>query len=409
VLTSLSGRVTVAYDSLAVAGAKVALVEPFPYRIVDGPVITDADGRFQFESPPVGDWYLFVFADSVFMFDTADARVSIRWGSQVTRDIEMIRSELWGMSPRTIAGRVTDAGTGEPIAGAFVSGIFAIVYHSFVGISIDVEDVTDAEGRYSVTPVNMFVDKLGLIHPLGVCKEGYAPFYVTNVRVPDDPDSVYVLDVALERLARGTRVRGRIVDPSGRPLADLPVALDYADIPLDSLLASAPVTGTGDASDVPVLGTTMRTDTNGRFEIRDLARGTYFVDAAFLPDDGWVGRWDESGVFEITDTEVIDVGDIYVLPAVVPLSPANGEIVHNPRPVLRWKSVPGADRYGLSAGPGHSLNYERSIRGSTEHQFDFDVPAGTHVRWTITAYRTDTPFDEVIAEFEAVQAFTVSQ
>ena len=408
--TSLSGHLTVVYDSVAVVGARVALVAAFPYRVVDGPVTTDTDGFFRFDNPPAGDWYLFVFADSVFMFDTDNARVSVRRGAHIARDIEMVRSELWGKTGRLITGRVTDARTGRPIAGAYVSGWMGSVYHNFVGITIDVETLTDADGRYAVAPINIFLYPPSRVsHPLGVSKEGYAPFYTMSVPVPEDPDSIYVLDVALERLGGGATARGRIVDTNGRALANLPVALDFVGIPLDSLFGGAIPAGGDDGSNVPLLGATLRTDSKGFFVFRDLTPGTYFVDAGFLPDDGYVGGWDEAGVFEVTGPSAIDLGDIYVLPALVPLSPANGAVVHDPRPVVRWKAIPGANRYQLSAGGGHFLEYTRDIVGATELRFDANISAGTHVRWIVRAYRTASPYDEVIAEFEAVQLFIVAE
>jgi hypothetical protein len=91
---SLSGHVTLLYEGLGVARAKVALVEAVPYRVVAGPVTTDTEGFYTFLNPPVGDWYLFVFSDSAFVFDVADARVTIPWNSSVTHDVELIRSEL---------------------------------------------------------------------------------------------------------------------------------------------------------------------------------------------------------------------------------------------------------------------------------------------------------------------------
>jgi hypothetical protein len=406
--TSLSGQVTIASESVPVAGAKVALVEPLPYRVVDGPVTSDAQGRFQFENPPVGDWFLFVFGDSVLMFNTGDARVSVRRGQRIEHNIEMIRSALWGTSWRRIVGRVTDAQTGDPVEGAYVSGLFPNVWPNFVGISIDSEDITDADGRYEVAPVQWFTGS-SIFYPLGVARDGYAPFHVMDLPLDADPDSLYVLDVALERAGDGATVRGRVVDPAGKPLANLPVALDYSGIPIDTLLGNGPVKGDDDPGNVPLLGSTARTHPDGTFEIRDLIPGTYWLDAAFLPDDGYVGGWDDSALFEIAGTEVLDLGDVYVLPALLPLAPANGATVSDSRPVLRWEAVPGADRYELHAGPGHYLNFERDITGVTEFEFDFDLPPGTRFRWTIQAFRTATPFDEVVAQFEAVQAFTVAE
>jgi hypothetical protein len=244
VLNSVSGQVTASYNSAPVAGARVAMVDPFPYRVVAGPVISDDTGRFEFKNPPIGDWYLFVFSDSLLMFDTDDARVTVRRNQRIRHDITMIKSDLWGTNPQRVVGTVTDARTGAPIEGAFVSGFAFAVWHSFVGISIDVEDMTDADGHYSIVPMNL-TDGTGgdPSHPVGVSKEGYRPFYTMDVPVPEDPDSLYVFDVALERLGGGASARGRIVDPNGQPVAGLPVALDYSTIPIDVQGRNQPAAG----------------------------------------------------------------------------------------------------------------------------------------------------------------------
>lgn len=405
----LSGHVTMLYDSVAVVGAKVVLVDALPYRIIAGPVITDTDGYFAFDNPPRGDWYLFVFADGRLMMDAADARVSIQRISPVTRDIEMIASDLWGGGNRFIAGRVTDATTGDPIEGAYVSSFFWTVWHNFAGIVIDAEDVTDAGGRYQVAPINLMIDTstFRIINPVGVSKEGYAPFYMMDVPIPD-VDTTYVLDVALERMGSGATLRGRIVSEGG-PVPGLPVGLDFVGIPLDTLTVNNVSKSGGEARRVPLLGSAVRTDATGRFRIEDLAPGTYFIDAGYLADDGYVAFYDEATQVEIHGDEVVDAGDIRVIPALLPISPPNGAVLHDTRPVLQWEAVPGADRYHLSAGAGHSLSFDRDIVGATEFQFESDIPVGLHVRWLITAYRSATPYDEEIAKFETLPTFSVAE
>ena len=68
-----------------------------------------------------------------------------------------------------------------------------------------------------------------------------------------------------------------------------------------------------------------------------------------------------------------------------------------------------ADHYRLSAGKGHLLVFERTITGPPEFTFESDIPPGTHVRWIVTALRTATPYDEVLARLEAVQVFTIAE
>jgi hypothetical protein len=404
VLNSVSGQLTVTGNSAPVVGARVAMVNPLPYRVVAGPVISDDTGHFEFKNPPLGDWYLFVFSDSLLMFDTDDARVTVRRGQRIKHDIAMIKSDLWGNNPQRVVGTVTDAQTGAPIEGAFVSGFAFAVWHSFVGISIDVEDVTDADGRYSVVPASVFGNPGSA--QLGISREGYQPFYMLDVPVPMDPDSLLVLDIALERLDGGASARGRILDPNGHPVAGLPVALDYSTIPVNL----PPAKGETDPQRVPLLGKTVRTNAQGFFEFTELSPGTYYVDAGFLPDDGFVGGGDDP-LFEITDEGIVGVGDLHVIPAMAPLSPANGSTVTDPRPILRWQAVAGTDHYQVSTGAGHFLSSIANVSGTTQYQFPEDLEPGTHMRWIVSAYRmVDTdygPLPELIGSFETVQAFVV--
>ncbi|MDH4337877.1 MAG: carboxypeptidase regulatory-like domain-containing protein [Candidatus Krumholzibacteria bacterium] len=402
--TSVSGHITMAYSGAPVIGARVALVEPLPYRVVNGPVTTDNNGHYSLGNPPAGDWYLFVFSDSALVFDTDDVRVSVRRGQRIKRDIEMMRSELWGMNPPRIAGTVTDARNGRPLEGAYVSGFAFATWHSFVGISIDVEDMTDAAGQYSVVPMEVF-NSPGTAQ-LGISKEGYAPIYMLDVPLPADPDSVLVFDVALQPADGNSAIHGRVVDVNGRAVDGLPVALDYTTIPYPP--RNGPAKGDDKPQRVPVLGASLRTDAKGVFEFNDLPPGTYYIDAGFLPDDGYVGSVADDPIFEVAGDELVDVGDLRVVPAVVPLSPANGSTGVDRRPILRWEPVPGADSYQVQAGTGHFLDLSRTVT-EPEFQFEEDFAPGARVRWYIRAYRDADPFDETIAESEVAEMFTVAE
>ncbi len=110
-----------------------------------------------------------------------------------------LRREVVLTTGRTISGLVTDAATGEPIAGALV------MTHG-----VERPAVTGPDGRYEWPgyPTNRFGEMNA--NPLRCRAEGYADLALV---VPIDTD---VLDFAL---LRGTGIAGRVLDEGGRPVA----------------------------------------------------------------------------------------------------------------------------------------------------------------------------------------------
>jgi len=404
----LHGYVTSLVDSTAMAGASVSLVEAVPYRVVAGPVMTDVDGHYAFPDAPVGSWYIFLHTRNYFMFDTADPRVTVEPGKTVQRDIALVESELWDDNGDHFAGIVTDAETGEPIVGAYVSSTAFSVTNSFFGIPFN-EAITDSLGYYRVQVSSWLVGAPGRIaHPLGVTKEGYAPFFDSDIPLLDPmTDSTYTVDVPLSRSDTRGVIRGRVRGPRGY-LANIPVAFDYSTFPLTDILADASKK-THDPQPTSLLGASVRTDASGRFAIGHLAAGTYYVAVAFLPDDGYVQLitsidLEHRVLIELEEGEERDIGTVDVVKAIRPIAPPNGAILTDHSPTLRWTSVPGATWYRLSAGSGHLLDFIRDM-DVPAYMFDTELPPGTPIRWTVTAYDGTVR----VATFEAVSTFYISR
>jgi hypothetical protein len=347
----LHGQVYSMTDSSVIAGASVSLIDAIPYRVIAGPVSTDDTGHYVFTDAPPGDWYLFVNSGNHFMFNPASARVSIVPGRPVQRDIRMIRSDLWDDDAK-FAGVVTDARTGAPIAGAFVSSMMVEMGNSFLGVPVQ-EAITDTEGRYQIGASSWIIGvdlALGVVNPIGATKEGYAPFFLLDADLPNtSADTTYIMNVALHpSVSRGV-IKGRVRYRTTY-LGGIAVGLDYSTLPVPA--GEQPKTN--DARTTSLLGSAVRTDSQGRFEISDLAPGTYFVDVAFLPDDGFMLSEVERDrvVVELEIDERIDLGTLQIVKTLVPVYPLNGASIGERTLTLRWTSAPGADRYRLSAGTG---------------------------------------------------------
>ncbi len=99
---------------------------------------------------------------------------------------------------KEIAGTITDADTGEPIAGCQVA--------TFAGIGCDIRAVTDARGRYRLAGVPRNERGQSVL----VSPPGGTPYLGLNPRAADTEGLAPVrLDV---RLAKGAVVTGRVID-----------------------------------------------------------------------------------------------------------------------------------------------------------------------------------------------------
>lgn len=155
---------------------------------------TDADGKFRFERLPSGPYWCDIDPDEAARPDWIES--SLAPGETQT--------PTWPCDAGVeLSGVVTDAATGEPIAGARVGE----------GWTFDKAVRTDAAGRYTMRG---FGGKL--VHDIHAEAPGYPPVRIDKEGSAAGPVQT---DFALER---GVRVVGRVVDAAGKPLPNAYVA-----------------------------------------------------------------------------------------------------------------------------------------------------------------------------------------
>ena len=387
-------------DSMPLAGARAALVQGIPYEIVAGPVDTDDDGHFEFHNPPIGDYYLFLFTPDHLMQDAWDAQVHIEEGDTLSLDIAMIPSGLWDGDGARAQGIVSDADTGEPIAGAYVSSINGILFNPFMGIPLSAECVTDSTGYYSVELFTIVDENNYLIGTyVSASKEGYLPVSHFLGLIPQD---TVPLDIVLARDTATGTIRGRVVVRGG-PVSGVPVGIDCVEAP--------PVAAGKDNGDgpqlVPLLGKSTVSGVDGWFRITGLSAGSYTIECAFLPDDGYAIVAGSYGYPILSEGQTVNLGDMEVAVAIRPIYPEPGSVIQETLPEFRWEAHPRADFYRLWASVGHLMN---SYTTNTNHwTSSFPIPPGTSIRWIVTAYEGTENYGIELSSFETTVSFSVSE
>ena len=170
---------------------------PIAAFTIDGVLQNDPEGRFRLPMVTAGPQKILIAAPGR---APLLHRVRVRPGAR--RDL----GDIVLGAPREIHGRVTEAGSGEPIAGAhvFVARSLDQINNAAHGGGIDLlpTAVTDAAGDFTVSAPQGEV-------PLVV---QHARYQQAVVEVVEGQDRA---DIALER---GATVRGRVLDVAGRPL-----------------------------------------------------------------------------------------------------------------------------------------------------------------------------------------------
>ena len=222
-------------------------------------VTTDAAGRYRFDHLPAGPGLQLSLSKLGYLRDARPLRLPAGRSEAAGLDVTLKPRPHGG----SVRGVVTDA-RGKPVVGAELTNVG--------GSSDEVRRATtDAEGRYLLDDV--YGGTTG--HEFVVRAEGCAPQAVAFK--PGPAAAPAVADVAL---GHGHRVRGRVLDPAGKPVAGVHVAFGE---------------GHNGLGGVGGVGGETTTDAEGRFQFTSLPAATLFsfgkagyseIDGRELPIDG---------------------------------------------------------------------------------------------------------------------------
>jgi len=331
------------------AGVKLVLMDAAANRPLGVPAATGANGAAVFALPVAGRLQVLAFPGGgrgVFApappVAPADSAARRGWWSASP---ETLRTRLltWRAPafadhlPR-ISGRVVDASSGEPLAGAFLGLADRARLGTYAGEVSVREDVTDADGRFHVAAIPFGLDdqtgRIVQVLPLLVTRAGYAPAaWRYDPPAGDDNLDIAGVEIALAPAAAGGALSGRVVF-ADRPVPDVAVGLAFG----------APLPPGAKAALVP--SQVARTDRNGRFAIGGLAPGVYAVQPGYGAGDGWVAMAVGLNVVVSAGGET-DAGDQPVCREITTLRPRPGEVLADSLPRLSWTAVAEADSYGV--------------------------------------------------------------
>jgi hypothetical protein len=123
------------------------------------------------------------------------------------------------------------------------------------------------------------------------------------------------------------------------------------------------------------------TTTHDRYDLLDVLPDGRFVWTVTAMDNNTYGPASVATSFTIRTS----------LDAPGPVSPANGSVVVNDLPALRWSAVPGADTYRLqvSASPAYEEPLVDILINGTSYQLDLDLKDDTVYYWHVSSNREE--------------------
>ena len=394
----------------ALAGFTVGLVDGSDYTFAPPAVDTDESGRYRFGPVTAGTYYVTPFGDGMQTRDQSAPSVIVRADETTRHDVLMMVGFGDPEESLRVSGTVRDAVTGQPLGNVLVS-------HECCGANILIDyggiwdaDLTGPDGRFSLHIGSQLIGETGGLlgyWPVFFSKNGFAPATGPVLTFGAFPDTVFEFDMALQPAEAAGSIRGRVVGRDGKPVAGVPVGLDYFDFN-----ATYEVIGVGGSKEAtPVLGLAQTTGANGRFLFERLPRGFYSVTPGFLPDDGYVALpWESGYQYELDAFEQHDAGDIVAVPVVRPLEPAPRVTLTELPTHLRWEPVAGADSYEVGVTNAFFFNEGRVV-DVPEYELRYfsypdSIPAPPFersIRWYVEAYAGDT----LISQFDRIQTFQI--
>lgn len=423
---NLTGTVTHYQTGEPIGSARVFIItdEVAVLQVVD----TDRDGFFELSKLPAGGHLLYALKADHTLIESHDARVHIQAGQSTTADMLMEDFGEAEFYTHSILGHVTDSTTGEPVQGAWVMpigyGEMGNSVRYLMNNSGLVVALTNAHGSYGLGkwPVREYYPDGPVIGlgPVSCAAEGYRPrtFVGSGPSLAHEdwlqggllpaPEGTYLrLNIELVPIPEGGlpademgSVRGRIVH-DGLPQAGVMVTTTMTTLAEPDTIY--------DANKVATTGGSMFSESDGTFELH-LEPGHYALRAGLLPDDGWC-RDGTPGMFEIVAAQTLEVGDVGVWPAVIPVSPARGDTVPYPMSRLVWNSFPGAERYEVELNSDMGTYLETTTTDTFYVLEDVPrLPSGTGLfSWQVVATRPSDPphYHEAIGWFEVPSSFTV--
>lgn len=320
------------------AGIKLVLMDP-DNRIAAGPAATGQDGEVVFElDPPPALAHLIAFTGDHHLVNEMPPPLAWPHPGSPTATITVGTRVQPGTLPR-LAGMVTDAATGEPLAGVFVS--LSPYLGGYLGRTDPSDDVTLTDGLFRVSNIPFAADpfsgNLSQIMPLILNREGYLPAtYVHPMRPGDDNLDITDIVVALEPDLGGTGALAGVVMFGREPVADLPIGLGS--------LGSE-----GGKAAVGQPGRTATTDHDGRFVFEDLPSGGYLLQPGYRPDDGWLmPNQPAARLYTVVGEQTTVADTLQVVRAITPLEPLGHQATTPDR--FAWQAVAEADSYTVYLG-----------------------------------------------------------
>jgi hypothetical protein len=331
------------------AGVKLVLMDAASNTVVGGPLLTDAAGWVDFESPGTGSYEILAFPGyGRGVFQRAGVLKSQPGDKTPPEPVHRIltwRNPAFNDDEPRFTGTVVDADTGLPIDGAFMGpGSFADMYTG--GYTVQ-SDVSGPQGAFHVADIPVFVDvfsgNLFQALPLMIQCEGYKPitwrYHFSNGENNTDVTGV---TIELTKLgASGTgHLKGQVLF-ADEPVVGLGVTVSWFDYPTDIPMNKA---GVG------LPGQTAVTDSLGWYEFTGLLPGDYLVHPGYRAFDGYLQpEWQVNPVRVIADSTVTRDA-LSVLAEIGPGYPGAGLTISERTPILSWHTDAQIDSFAVSVG-----------------------------------------------------------